>query len=57
MKPRERRHLMFSLLKSFLRIAGCVGLVGIPKYYTFERFVVVGALFGIAELCGIAEEM
>lgn len=48
--PNAKKHLQISILKSVLRLIGATALI-------FGGFVVAGALFILAEVLGIAEEL
>ena len=56
MEPKEsksNRHFTFSIFKSLLRFGACYGL-----WITGDQILMtVGALLGLAEVLGIAEEL
>lgn len=47
-------HLISSILKSILRIAGCIYVILNP---TFNGVKVLAVLFALAEILGILEEL
>jgi hypothetical protein len=52
-KDPSKGHFYVSIVKSLLRLGACYGL-----YLTGDTLlIVVGALFGLAEILGIVEEL
>ena len=47
----SRGHLLLSIVKSCIRIAGCAVAIGT------HNWIWIAGMFGVAELLGIAEEL